>query len=223
MCYSAMIRQNAKKYAMKFDIRQQPEDDDEFWDYRVFPHQEFPVVLEVHGERRVEWMVYSLIPKWSKERKPKFATYNARLETLCEKATWKAPIQTQRCLVGLTSFFESCYQGSHAGNIVEFVEETGDIIAAAGIYEQWMDPSTGEVVDSFAIITSEPMPFIKDVGHDRSPVFVNPKYYGDWLKPQKMSCDEARSFLLEAKLVPTLKVDIERPLRPGWERRKPSA
>lgn len=220
MCYSAMIRQNAQKYYLTFDVRQQ-RDLNEEWEFRVFPHLEFPVVLELQGERTVQSMYYSLIPKWSKERKPRFATYNARVETLCEKATWRTPIQSQRCLVGLTSFFESCYQGSHAGNVVEFSERQGEVLAAAGIYEEWTDPQTGEIVPSFAMITTSSRGFIKDVGHDRSPIFLPNSHFDQWLSPSKVSCIEAKSFLLESGVQPEFSVQIERPLKPGWEKRRP--
>lgn len=217
MCYSAMIKQSAKKFGLIFNVREQI-DIDEFWEHRVFPHQEFPVVLETNEGRYVKWMNYSLVPKWSKVRKPKFVTYNARVESICEKATWKQPIQSQRCLIGFNSFFESCYEGTHAGNVVEFSSK--ELVTAAGIYEQWVDKTTGEVVDSFAMITTTPSPFIKNVGHDRSPVFLPASTFEEWLNPKKMSCSAAKEFLLQKKIQPEFEVEIERPLNPGWEKRK---
>lgn len=216
-----MVQQSLRKYGLNFDIdiRQQLEFGDDL-DYRCFPHSEFSVVLNNLGIRTIKMMNYSLIPKWSKERKPKFTTYNARIESLCEKATWKEPIQSSRCLIGLTAFFESCYEGTHAGNVVQFKSIDGELLAAAGIYEQWVDKSNGEIVDSFAIITTAPSEYIKTIGHDRSPFFINRGYFNEWLSTENMKCADAISFLKNAHYTPKLSVKNERPLKSGWINRK---
>jgi putative SOS response-associated peptidase YedK len=40
---------------------------------------------------------------------------------------------------------------------------------------------TGEVIDSFAIVTTEPDEFIKKTGHDRSPLFLPEAQWSHWL------------------------------------------
>jgi putative SOS response-associated peptidase YedK len=57
-------------------------------DERFLPHKPAPVIKAVDNKFSLEWMNFSLIPSWSKERRPKFATHNARLESLGEKPTW---------------------------------------------------------------------------------------------------------------------------------------
>jgi len=52
-------------------------------------------------------MRFSLLPSWSKEPKVKFATYNARVESILEKATWRTPFSRNHCLVPMTGFFEA--------------------------------------------------------------------------------------------------------------------
>lgn len=56
-------------------------------------------------------MRYSLVPNWSKEAKVKFATHNARLESIDEKPTWKTVFSEQHCLVPLTDFIEPILPG----------------------------------------------------------------------------------------------------------------
>lgn len=220
MCYSSMIQQNAKKYAEFFDVAISPFADSEEIQIRAFPHTEFPVIVELNHRRSIKWMNYSLVPPWSESRKPKFSTYNARIETLCEKPTWREPIKNKRCLVGITSFFESCYEGSHAGNIVQFKSPRSQIWAAAGIWSEWVDKNTGEIFDSFAIITTEPSEFIRGIGHDRSPVFLNAKDFDSWLSEETKPCGELKNFLLaHFHKLTQAEVVIERPLKPGWEKR----
>lgn len=213
MCYSAMLQQNAKKFGIHYKVRMD-EDFGETLKIRVFPHTEYPVIIEKEGTREVHTMNYSLIPSWSKERKPKFSTYNARVETLCKKPTWREPVKTRRCLIGLTSFFESCYSGTHAGNIVEFFPSTeGQLLSAAGIWGEWIDKSTGEIVESFAMITTKPSSFIEKVGHDRSPLFLPESAYSEWLKEKPWTCDRAQEFLLDSYKSPNLDVKIDQELK----------
>ncbi len=213
MCYSAMLKQDAKKLGLNFNARIQV-DGIEFFNIRVFPHNPFPVVLSENGENVIKMFNYSLVPYWSKERKPKFATYNARVESVCTKASWKEPIKNQRCLVAMTSFFESCREGTHAGNMVEFYSKNNnEILTAAGVWDEWKDPDSGEILRSFAIITTKPSAFIQNTGHDRSPLFLPPDAAQTWLGDDEWRCAKASTFLLENATEPALDVKIERPLK----------
>lgn len=185
--------------------------DSESISYRAFPHQDFPVIIKDNNELVLKVMNYSLIPTWSKVAKPKFATYNARVETIDEKPTWIKPLESTRCLVPITAFYESCYEGTHAGNIVEF--HSNDFITLAGVYNSWVNKDTGEVIDSFAVITKEPYPFVKKVGHDRSPIYLDEAYHKGWLDQNLKKIKDVKEFLLDLKDEPNLDVKIERPLK----------
>ncbi len=124
-------------------------------------------------------MSYSLVPSWSKEPKLKFATHNARIETITDKPTWKTPFQRQHCIVPLTSFFEFVYEGPLAGHMIEFKESSHSLLFAAGLFDHWTAPTPHQnnttqnqnSFFSFTIITTTPSKFILDHGHDRSPLF----------------------------------------------------
>lgn len=210
-----MLKQDAQSLGLKYDLRLGHEFlEQEQFAIRVFPHQLFPVVRELNGKREALKMSYSLVPRWSDTQKPKFATYNARIETLCEKATWEEPAKKQHCIVPITSFFESCHDGTHAGNIVEFSSVKQDeVLSAAGLWEEWVCKKTGEKVLSFAIITTQPSPFIERTGHDRSPVFLPTDSAIEWIAQKNWNCSRAVSFLKEHNTHPALNVSIERALK----------
>lgn len=162
------------------------------WNKHVFPYAKAPVITKYNNQNSLRLMSYSMVPYWSKTAKPKFTTYNARLdrpakqgdklEMIYEAPTWKQPFRSQRCIVPISGFFESCREGSHAGNIVKFSQHDElDLLLAAGVYDRWKDHSTGEIIDSFAIITDDPVPFILKVGHDRQPVFLSLDNAYKWL------------------------------------------
>lgn len=188
-------------------------------DERFLPYRTAPTIVKVKEELKLTGMSFSLVPSWAKEPKVKFATHNARIETILEKPTWRTPFQNQHCIVPLTSFYESAYEGPMAGNILEFANVKEDALFAAGIFDVWSDPVTDKKLFSFSIVTTEPTKFISDHGHDRSPLFLDFEKAKSWLTmakdPKKMV-----DFLIENNQRPDLSVQIDRPLKTGWEKRK---
>ncbi|MDG0816264.1 SOS response-associated peptidase [Bdellovibrio svalbardensis] len=166
----------------------------------IFPHTEAPVIVRKEEKSQVQLMNYSLIPSWSKERKPKFATYNARIEEVLAKPSWKDPFKTRHCLVPIKEFYESAYKGRFAGHKISIFNAHQALLTAAGIYDEWYDQKTGEIVQSFAILTTEPTQEILDAGHDRSPIFLQETACKEWLDG-KMSGERWIEFLKNQRWV----------------------
>ena len=55
--------------------------------------------------------------------------------------------------------------------------------ALAGIWDEWTDTTTGELVRSFAIVTTTACDTLKAIGHHRSPVLLNPADEHKWIDP----------------------------------------
>jgi putative SOS response-associated peptidase YedK len=208
------MKKLARKYAIKL-----PFDPVDYTD-RIAPHLFAPVIVKEGNEFCLKEMNFSLIPSWSKERRPKFATHNARIEDIETKPTWREPFKRSHCIVPMTKFIEPIYHNEHAGWMVSFKRTDDGELFAAGIHDQWVDKATGEVVDSFAIITGEPLPLVKQVGHERSPYFVNDQGWENWLKPQTRESAELKEVLKANKAEPELEMERDRQMRPGWEKRK---
>lgn len=214
MCASFMIKQrNPDEYGLNVVVRT---DLEEYYDYYVVPYRMAPVILSVDKENIVRPMQFSLVPRWSKERKVTFATHNARVESVEEKPTWRDAFRKRHCLVPLTHFIEPIYSGEFAGFMVAFHRTDQNVLLAAGIWEEWVDKNSGEVLESFSIITSEPPEFIARVGHDRCPIFLNPSGAQSWISD---SLTNPKDFLLSNKADLNLEVEKFRPMKPGWEKR----
>lgn len=212
MCAQFLIKTNAQEIEKLFGISPA----EEIWDERILPY----TLGHVITNKGIRKMNFSLIPLWLKERKPKFATHNARIETIHEKPTWKKPLETKRCLIPLSTFIEPIYVNEFAGNMVGFTPENSQIVVAAGIYDEWVDKETGEIIESFSIITTAPYKYIEQVGHDRSPVFLDQKSFNEWIAPKPVKATEAVEFLMQSKIEPNFTAQIDRPMKPGWEKRK---
>ncbi|MFN8845336.1 MAG: SOS response-associated peptidase [Bdellovibrionales bacterium] len=190
--------------------------EDFIFNKRVTPHSQAPVITS----SGLKMMKFSLLPSWSKESKVKFATHNARIETLDEKATWKIPFKKFHCLVPLTQFIEPIYVREHAGSMVSFSEKNQQLLTAAGLYDSWVNKITGEIIESFTIITTEPPPFVAEVGHDRCPVFLKNSAFQEWLQPTNTEAQYLKQFLLGNQEAVEFTVKKDRDMRPGWEKRK---
>ena len=130
-------------------------------------------------------MRWGLIPAWAKEAKLGDRAINAR-----DVGEDGRPIEARpmfrdswstgrRCLLPLNSFFE--------WKAVDKVKRPfaialadGSLMGVAGLWDQWRDPSSGEVVRSFAIITTTANESLAPI-HTRMPMIIAPQDYGAWL------------------------------------------
>ncbi len=127
------------------------------WTLDMFPGAEGPFIRAARDpstERR-ELVVgqWALIPWFAKERKLKFLTCNARSEELSEKATFKHPwARGQRCIIPAASFIEPCWEtGRHIP--WRFTQPNGEPWGLAGLWNIWTDKATGELVESYTMLT----------------------------------------------------------------------
>jgi putative SOS response-associated peptidase YedK len=218
MCASYMIKaRNPGQFGVAAEMRIQIDD---FVGKLIVPYTAAPVLVAKGDGQMLSAMKFSLVPSWSKEPKVKFATHNARLESIDEKPTWKKVFSERHCLIPLTDFIEPIYEGELAGNMVAFHAKSGTTLYAAGVWDEWVNKATGEVLQSFAIITFDPPPFVAGVGHDRCPIFLSEQDGAEWLANTGTSGKLLKDFLLARKSVPELDVTPHRPLKAGWEKRK---
>jgi putative SOS response-associated peptidase YedK len=145
MCAQFALKIESNKLSLKYKIK--ISDQLTTIDSRFLPHSIAPVIVADKTQNRLTPIRFSLIPSWSTEPKVKFATHNARIESITEKPTWKTPFQSNHCLVPLTSFYESVYEGPEAGNIIRFSDPQDELPLAAGIFDYWNDPKTTAKTD----------------------------------------------------------------------------
>jgi putative SOS response-associated peptidase YedK len=123
----------------------------------VYPNYQGPFVRAARDDagRSRELVIgqWSLLPWFAKERKLKFPTANARSEELSAKASYKQPwARGQRCVIPASAFYEPCWEsGRHVP--WRFTRADGDPWGLAGLWSTWTDPSTGELVESYTMLT----------------------------------------------------------------------
>lgn len=229
MCAQFLIKTTSTHLERLFEAKNDTYDVD--WNLRVVPFGNAPVVVHHDKKNSIRNQQFSLIPNWSKERKPRFASYNARLFStsqtgeqnqvpIYKKPVWCQAFRQRHCVVPLTHFIEPIYFGSWAGNMVKFSINGDGLLFAAGIWDQWTDPVSGEVIESFAIITDAPYVFVQQMGHSRSPIFLDPPSCLDWLENKNPDEPELwLRFLIENKCHVELQISQDRALKEGWQKR----
>ena len=127
------------------------------WAHDVFPAYQAPFIRAARDttEPARELIVgqWALIPWFAKERKLKFPTCNARSAELAAKASYKHPwARGQLCIIPAAAFFEPCWEtGKHVP--WRFTRVDGAPWGLAGLWNKWTDPATGEIVESYTMLT----------------------------------------------------------------------
>ena len=127
------------------------------WAREVFPGYQGVFIRAARDEasfqRELVVGQWALIPWFAKERKLKFPTCNARSEELSRKASYKQPwARGQRCIIPADSFFEPCWEtGKHVP--WQFKPADGLAWGLAGLWNTWTDKETGELVESYTMLT----------------------------------------------------------------------
>ena len=156
--------------------------------YRVnaFSFPECPIVTT---EQELQSFRWGLIPFWTKDEKQadeiKRMTLNARADTIFSKPSFREPIRSKRCIVPSTGYFEWRHEGTRKIPYYIYVKDE-PIFSMAGIYDSWLDKSTGEVISTFSIITTEANEltgYIHNTKH-RMPAILNQEDEEKWLDPK---------------------------------------
>lgn len=109
---------------------------------------------------------WGLIPKWvDKPFEFKANMFNARAETLKEKASFKRPFRSQRCLVPVGEFYE--WNAQRQPYYVHAKDERP--LALAGLWDLW--EKDNQTILSYTIITTQPNEALSRI-HNRMPVVL---------------------------------------------------
>jgi putative SOS response-associated peptidase YedK len=82
-----------------------------------------------------------------------------------------------------------------------------------------VNKETGEVLESFAIITTDPPKFIHEIGHDRCPLFLKENAFSGWINSKEKDSEKLKDFLTLNQKIIEFSVEKDRALKPGWEKR----
>jgi putative SOS response-associated peptidase YedK len=162
--------------------------------YNIAPTQEDVIIRPVEGGRELVASRWGLIPSWAKGRAIGAKTFNARAETLTERAAFRPLVGNRRCIVPASGFYEWRRDGRGRQPLYIYRAD-GKPIALAGLWTEWTDPESGEVVTSHTVITCSANALMASF-HERMPVILDGESLARWLDPALRDPGEALALLV---------------------------
>ncbi|KAL3531050.1 hypothetical protein ACH5RR_010372 [Cinchona calisaya] len=120
----------------------------------------------------VHCMKWGLIPSFAKktEKPDHFKMFNARSESMREKASFRRLLPNNRCLVAVEGFYEWKKDGSKKQPYYIYFRDGRPLVFAA-LFDSWKNME-GEIIYTFTIITTSASSALEWL-HDRMPVVLS--------------------------------------------------
>lgn len=184
MCYTVSIF--SQTHVIEAELGQVFEDPAEFVPYvhvSGFSHPVLPVGVAEDGIRLMRW---GLVPRWTKTLQQademRGRTLNARAETVYDKPSYRDAVRKRRGLLPVNGFLEWRHEGKL--KIPHMVRmRDAEIFTLGCIWEEWVDPNTGQCEQTFSILTTEANILMSHVHNSaqRMPVVVPRREHAAWL------------------------------------------
>ena len=143
--------------------------------------------------------VWGLIPHWVKDNKQRMQfwnnTLNARGETIFEKPSFRDSAKNKRCIIVLDGFYEHHhFEGKTYPFLIQ--KKSKEPITVAGLWSEWLDKETGEIINSFTIVTTKAHELLAKIHNNpklaepRMPVILPDTEIEQWLQPIDSEADK---------------------------------
>lgn len=139
-----------------------------------------------------EIAIWGLVPHWVRDKiqLKKFwnNTLNARGETIFEKPSFREAAKHSRCLLFVDGFYEHHHFRGKTYPFFVFAKKEKPL-ALAGLYSEWLDRETGELLNTFSIVTTEGNSMMKKIHNNpklngpRMPLILPEELEDKWLQP----------------------------------------
>lgn len=181
-------------------------------DWNVAPTKEVYAVLErppaperdrPEAERQLRVLTWGLVPSWAKDPSIGSRMINARTETVAEKPAFRKAFASRRCLLPADGYYEwyAAPAGEGSGTSRSkprkqpfyIRPEDGGVLAFAGLYEIWRDPTRADDDPqrfrwTCTVLTTTAEDALGRI-HDRMPLLVEPDRRDAWLDPTVSGAD----------------------------------
>ena len=163
--------------------------------FNIAPSQLIDVVFEPETERILSQLKWGLVPSWAKDFDIGNRMINARAETLIEKPSFREAFKSRRCIIPASGFYEWQKQPKGAKQPFYFYLKDKDVFGFAGLWESWIDKTTGEELETCTIITTEANDILKPI-HERMPLILKTESYDEWLDTKVKDTDKLQKLLV---------------------------
>lgn len=185
MCYYIEQKASVSEVINRFRIEIDNEDNFYRSDYiKGFDFPNVPIITNENPDLITTSYSWGLVSTWDKKLEFRNKTLNARIETIHEKPSYKN-ITENRCLIIATSFFEWRWLDSKGNKKEKYqiFNQEEEIFCFAGLYTKGVNPSNGDTLNTFTIVTTEANELMEFVHNNkkRMPVVLKKEDEKAWL------------------------------------------
>ncbi len=152
--------------------------------YHAFSLPELTAICS--GTPAVRSLKWGLIPPWVRNAEDadeiRYKTFNARSESLKEKPSFSSSFRSKRCLIPVRGFYEWQHVGKE--KIPWYIYSVNnEILTLAGLYSEWQNKESGELLNTFAIITTEANEMMAEIHNSkkRMPAILQKDEEKEWI------------------------------------------
>ncbi|HJZ41821.1 MAG TPA: SOS response-associated peptidase [Bacteroidales bacterium] len=186
MCYTIKIDHTREELEKRFGAKfSQPDDYKTGSKVNSFSLPLLPVICS-DNPAEIRLYYWGLIPYWIKDasgaREIRMKTFNARSETLADKPSFRSSLNRKRCLVLANGFYEwPTLDKNKIPYYIGLIHQP--VFAMAGLFDQWSNLDTGEVLNTFTVITTRANPMMEQIHNimKRMPVILSSDNEQRWL------------------------------------------
>lgn len=143
--------------------------------------------------------IWGLIPSWVKDAHTAKTIYNqtlnARVETIFDKPSFRNAAKNKRCLIYLDAFYEYHHQKKKSYPF-QISAKNDSPLAVAGLWDEWTDRETGEVIKTVSIVTTKAGALMGKIHNNpklpepRMPAILPRELQNQWLEPFETEADK---------------------------------
>lgn len=171
----------------------------------VYAVLERPAKKDRPQQRQLRTLTWGLVPSWAKDATIGNRLINARLETAAQKPSFRRAFERRRAIIPADGYYEwyaSTVDGRTKKQPYFIAPEDGSVLAMAGLYEIWRDPTKDDdAPDRFrwtmTIITTTAEDALGQI-HERMPLMLDRASYDAWLDPRITNVSEVAALLRPA-------------------------
>lgn len=161
----------------------------------IYPNYFSPVITGGHNNLLISPMRYRLRPHGSREEIPsQYNVFNARLDSLLKRKSWRPLIGKNHGIVIIKRFYEWVENSEGKKTLISFYPESENDLFVPVLYDYYEGP-LGQNFFSFAVITDDPPSEILEAGHDRVPIHLTKSEAKFWLQTDHNNANDWYDFL----------------------------
>ncbi len=183
MCFHSKQSKDAQTLEHRFNAQLTIKEGFQSNHFNGFTYPKTPVIANAAPDK-IQLFNWGLIPNWAKDKTIQAYTLNAKIETILEKPSFRNNVKN-RCLVIVDGFTEWQWLDAKGKKKQPYLITlpTDEAFAFAGIWSEWVDKETGEMITTYSIVTTQANELMSEIHNNkkRMPIILTPQNEREWL------------------------------------------